>query len=155
MDRRWYRLDAPPGGPQFEALLDFALARRAHYPSFHLVERGAAPLSAEGRAMLEALAPFEVATVESDRWPGAHPDGGAARVRFFRLERGAVAALRRAGSLDAFAAPAFPEDLGILGADKHPWLASSPRDGRYALHLSEEELRALAKSLPWLKLDAE
>ena len=41
MERRsWYRMGAAPEGPQFDALLDFALARRAHYPTFLLVQRG-------------------------------------------------------------------------------------------------------------------
>ena len=37
--RTWFRISAAPVGAQLEALLEFAAARRAHYPTFLLVER--------------------------------------------------------------------------------------------------------------------
>lgn len=151
--RRWYRLAAAPEGPQFDALLDFAFARRAHYPTFLLVQRGEHALSKDARALLDALSPWLITTVEADRWPGTALAAGGAHVSFFHLDRGALSVLKHAGSLAAFVSPRLPEDLCIMAADKTPWLASSSRTKTFLLHLSEEEHTAALLALPWLSLE--
>jgi len=171
--RTWFRISAAPVGAQLEALLEFAAARRAHYPTFLLVEREPAVLftpnaapprdaasvsekksAAEGHAaeLLETLAPALVTETRTDRWPGAPVERSAnAKVRYYRLDRHAALALARVGSLDAFLAP-LPEELCILASDKTPWLVSSARNRRHHLHLTREEERDLQKTLPWLQL---
>jgi hypothetical protein len=160
--RTWFRLVAVPEGPQLEALLDFAVARRAHYPTFLLVERSGqpgagqqadAPASAPARELFAALAPHLITTAQTDRWPGTRLSGGTAAVHFFRLERHSAQVLGRCGSLAAFVPP-LPEDLCLLASDKTPWLVSKTREGRFLLQLTAEEQRAIAKALPWLGMVA-
>ena len=74
---------------------------------------------------------------------------------FFHLERGAVAQLKHLGGLADFAGPDLPEDLCIVAADKSPWLASTAQSGRFLLHLTDEERRAISKALPWMVLTDE
>ena len=152
--RTWHRLAAPPSGLQFEALLDFAVARRGHYPTFLLVQRTELGTSDAAAELLATLAPELVTAAETDRWPGTFLHGGTATVRFYRLERHAAQVLGRCGSLAAFVSP-LPEDLCVLASDKTPWLVSATREGRFLLHLTAEELRAVAKALPWLQLREE
>jgi hypothetical protein len=179
--RSWHRIAEPPSGPFFEALLDFAVARRGHYPTFSLVQRGQKPATGAAAELLAALEPFLITTTGTGKLPPpssaalpAPPAGDAAekpapkkaapssgsfaaaaeRLHFYRLERGAAVVLARAGGLAAFAAP-LPEDLCLLASDKTPWLYSDVRAGRYRLQLTAEEHKAIAKSLPWLQLAAE
>ena len=152
--RTWYRLIEVPAGVWFEALLDFAAARRGHYPTFSLIEHGAAPAVGAAAELLKNLEPHLITTAGIDRWPGRPQGGGTARLRFYRLERHATQVLARCGSLAAFVAP-LPEDLCVLAADKTPWLVSRAREGRFFLHLTTEEQRAVAKALPWLQLAEE
>ncbi|MBS2025483.1 MAG: hypothetical protein JST92_24045 [Deltaproteobacteria bacterium] len=142
-----------PEDAQLDALLDHALARKAHYPTFLLVQRAGAALSPAGKELLTALEEFLITSVESDRWPGTQLSGEKARVMFFHLERGAVNQLKHVGKLAAFVGPQMPEDLCILAADKTPWLASAARDGRFLLHLTDDERKAAQKALPWLQLE--
>jgi len=171
--RSWFRMRSAPEGAQLEALLDFAAARRAHYPTFLLVERASlagesasdAPREASGpralddrarlaRELLSALEPHLLTEARTDRWPGKLGPAGSARVRFYRLDRPATRLLARVGSLAGFLAP-LPEDLCVLAADKSPWLVSSARTNQFHLQLTATEQRALAKSLPWLQLEPE
>ncbi len=167
--RSWFRLLSAPEGTQLEALLGFAAARRAHYPTFLLVQHAnTAPVStAEPRGkpsrddrgpsaeeFIAALAPHLITEATTDRWPGADANSASACVRFYRLEAQTARTLARVGSLAAFAPP-LPEDLCILSNDKTPWLVSSTRANRFHLQLTGEEQRALAKSLPWLQLAPE
>lgn len=155
MERRsWYRLGATPEGPQFDALLDFAVARRSHYPTFLLVQRGDQAPSKDAKELLAALAPWLVTTVEADHWPGTARAAERAQVSFFHLDRGAVSVLKHEGSLAAFVSPRLPEDLCIMAADKTAWLASSARTGTFLLQLSEEERIDALKALPWLSLES-
>jgi len=181
--RSWHRIALAPTGAFFEALLDFAVARRGHYPTFSLVQRsrkpsdGATPGTTSGTAaeLLASLEPFLITTTGTGKLPPpsspvlpapgapapkrATPASGSfaaatERHHFYRLERGAVVVLARAGGLAAFAAP-LPEDLCVLASDKSPWLQSDVRAGRYRLQLTAEEQKAIAKALPWLQLAAE
>jgi hypothetical protein len=156
-NRSWHRI-APPEGAQLEALLDFAAARRTHYPSFLLVSRrprdGGAHAGGPADELLAALEPELITTAETDHWPGTRLDGSTALVRFYRVERRSTQLLSRVGSLAAFVPP-LPEDLCILGSDKTPWLVSATRAGRFQLHLTAEEQRAVEKTLPWLVLQPE
>ena len=171
--RSWYLIAQAPTGVFFEALLDFAVARRGHYPTFSLVQRGQKPATGAAAELLAALEPFLITTTGTGRLPepasapppekpasvrSSPPSGSFAtateRIHFYHLERAAAAVLARAGSLAAFALP-LPEDLCVLASDKTPWLLSEARAGRYRLHLTAEEQRAIAKALPWLQLEAE
>ncbi len=150
--RAWFRID-PPEGAQLEALLDFAAARRARYPTFLLVQREPTA-TRKPSALLEALAEHQVTETITDRWPQDGAEAESAHLRFYKLEPHAARVLAKMGSLAAFAPP-LPEDLAILTADKTPWLASSWRERAYRLHLTAEEQRELRKALPWLKLTPE
>lgn len=172
--RSWHRIPQAPTGAFFEALLDFAVARRGHYPLFSLVQRGHKPATGSGAELLAALEPYlittagtgkllppEAAAATSAERPASvkvPPSGSFAaateRMHFYRLERSAAAVLVRAGGLATFAAP-LPEDLCVLASDKTPWLQSDARAGRYRLQLTAEEHKAIAKALPWLQLTAE
>jgi hypothetical protein len=171
--RRWYRIAQAPSGPFFEALLDFAAARKGHYPSFSLVQRGGQKPSGAAAELLEALAPFLITTTGTGRLPeapargapegekgtGRAPQSGSfasasERLHFYRLERGSAVLLGRVGSLAAFVPP-LPEELSVLAADKSPWLQSDAKAQRFRLLLSADESKAMAKALPWLVLEPE
>jgi hypothetical protein len=167
--RTWYRIAQDPTGPFFEALLDFAVARRGHYPTFSLVQRGQKPATGAGAELLSALEPFLITTTGTGKLQPAEPPAerpaskappsgsfavATERLHFYRLERSAAVVLARAGALSAFTAP-LPEDLCVLASDKTPWLQSDARAGRYRLQLTAEEHKAIAKALPWLQLAAE
>ncbi len=55
--RTWFRIPAAPVGAQLEALLEFAAARRAHYPNFLLVEREPAAPDPRAAELFATLAP--------------------------------------------------------------------------------------------------
>jgi hypothetical protein len=172
--RSWHRIVQAPTGAFFEALLDFAVARRGHYPLFSLVQRGQKPATGACAELLAALEPYLITTAGTGKLqpqeapapagtekpaPSKAPPSGSfaaatERIHFYRLERSAAAVLVRAGGLSAFAAP-LPEDLCLLASDKSPWLQSEARAGRYRLQLTAEEHKAIAKALPWLQLAAE
>jgi hypothetical protein len=149
--RSWFRMLAAPEGVQLAALLAFAAARRAKYPTFLLVQRASSgPIPAAQAALAaDLLAGLEgkcVTTMVTDRWPGLAARDSA-RVRFYKLDGDTARALSRKGSLD--------DDLSILRNDKSPWLfSSSSKAGghRFFLQLSQEEQRELSKGLPWLQL---
>jgi hypothetical protein len=164
--RSWFRLLSAPEGKQLEALLGFAAARRAHYPTFLLVQRDAAvpgssaeprgkpsrgDLDLRAQEFIAALEPHLITEATTDRWPGVVDTAGSACVRFYRLDAQSARTLARIGSLGAFAPP-LPEDLCLLTNDKTPWLVSSTRANRFHLLLTGSEQRALAQSLPWLQL---
>ncbi len=173
--RSWHRIVLAPTGAFFEALLDFAVARRGHYPLFSLVQRRQKPATGAGAELLAALEPYLVTTAGTGKLqPLQHPDdapqnpekpapskgppsgsfaAATERIHFYRLERSAAAVLVRAGGLESFVAP-LPEDLCVLASDKTPWLQSEARAGRYRLQLTAEEHKAIAKALPWLQLAA-
>jgi hypothetical protein len=168
--RSWHRIALAPTGAFFEALLDFAVARRGRYPLFSLVQRGQKPATGDAAELLAALEPYLITTAGTGKLPPeaapaaekpaakAPPSGSFAaateRIHFYRLERSAVAVLARTGGLSSFCAP-LPEDLCVLASDKTPWLQSDARAGSYRLQLTAEEHKAIAKALPWLQLAAE
>jgi hypothetical protein len=145
--RSWFRLLATPEGVQLAALLEFAAARRAKYPTFLLVQRGSSPPAA---GLLESLADKCVTTTVTDRWPGlAAQESAEVHLRFYKLDFDSARSLSRKGGLEA--------DLSILRSDKSPWLfssASKAGEHRFFLQLSEGEQRELSKGLPWLQLDS-
>ena len=143
--RSWFRMLAMPEGVQLAALLEFAAARRAKYPTFLLVQRGSSSPAAE---LLECLEEKCVTTTVTDRWPGLDAQGSAeVHLRFYKLDFDTARALSRKGWLET--------DLSILRSDKSPWLfssASKAGEHRFFLQLSLGEQRELSKGLPWLQL---
>jgi hypothetical protein len=144
--RSWFRLTDAPEGAQLEALLEFAAARRARYPTFFLALRDG---SASAR-LLEPLAGQRVTETVSDTWPSA-PAGAPARLCFYRLDAHAARLLARIVSAEHAPRGA----LAILTSDKTHWLFASLEAARFHLHLTAEEQRELSRALPWLVLAPE
>jgi hypothetical protein len=68
---------------------------------------------------------------KTDRWPGTRLFGHRALVRIYRADASAAVVLRRPGSLYAWVAPSYPEDLWFMGPGRQLRLVSvaHERDG--------------------------
>ena len=107
---RVHRITRDVTGDAYRLLLQSALAAAA---TFSLVWRDQLQFAATAAAVREALHPLQVRHVRRDRWPGTVLVGHYASVITYRASPAALATLLEPGSLFAWRAPAYPEDLSF------------------------------------------
>jgi hypothetical protein len=107
---RAYRITGDVTGDAYQLLLAAALREAA---TFALVWRDQLQFGATAAALRDVLRRFQLRQMKSDRWPGTVLLGQYASVISYRAAPEALATLLEPGSLFAWRAPAFPEDLSF------------------------------------------
>ena len=118
---RAYRIAGDVTGDAYQTLLAAALREAA---TFALVWRDQLRFAATAAAVRDALRLFQLRQMKTDRWPGTVLVGQYASVITYRAEPDALATLLEPGSLFAWRAPAFPEDLSFTSNRETVCLAS-------------------------------
>lgn len=132
MDGLHYTITVEPRGSTYEKLL--RLASRWCTLGL-LVVRDRLRLDDKAHEILAQLEPFLVRKESATGWPGTVLLSGSASVWTFHLEPSVLSVLLDAAEgLYDWQQPQLPEDLGLLRAEDHPWLASiATRETRSSL----------------------
>jgi hypothetical protein len=141
-----YMLSAKPVGQTYRRLIE-CLAELCDVAL--LVVRDGVSLSADGRQVLDRLAPFLIGTELSAEWPGTRLSGREARVYRYSLSPGCVAVLENGvyGLFD-WQQPGRPEDLCLLRNDGSAVLTSIAHEEDCFVTLSDEDLAAVHAKCP-------
>jgi len=137
-----YELAEEPCGECYLALLRLAAVK---CDRFSLVWRDQLRFNRAAERTKVALAPYLVSETRTDTWPGTTLIGHQAMVRTYRLSDQSLEILEATGSLYAWRAPSFPEDLAFYTEDGAVWLAtvSHEHTGWFGSDmLKSKELRA-------------
>ena len=138
-----------PKSKTYLALLHFALR---HKSLFSLVWRDQLDFDMSAITIAERLLPDFVSEKRIDEWPGTRLFGHFATVRLYRMSAGAVATLAKAGSLYAWTAPVWPEDLAFYVSEDRPWLGSIAHERDAFIYQHAVDPQVLSADVPGLRL---
>jgi hypothetical protein len=114
MGEHFHRIVHDVAGDAYAFLIERCLQQEG---TFGLVWRDQLEFGESARLIQAELRPLQVRHKKADRWPGTALLGHRASVITYRGDAAATAVLERPGSLFAWLAPDYPEDLFFAGRD--------------------------------------
>lgn len=83
------------------------------FDSFSLVWRDEFEFDEQCTSIEKSLAPFLLEEQRTDEWPGTKIFDALATVRHYKVVKGSIEIIAKAGSFKTWIAPSYPEDLAF------------------------------------------
>lgn len=139
-----------PKDEVYRALIDYAVKKCT---KFVLVEVKQISSSNNVKKVLNALEPYLINKIKSDRWPGTISGSDNNLVYTYEFnERSAKILKESANSLFSWVQPNLPEDLSFITEDGKEWLVNTAHEKMASLQIDEEEAKLLSNSINGLFL---
>lgn len=139
-----------PRDDAYRALIDYAVKKCT---KFILVEVKCISSSNNVKKVLNALEPYLINKIKSDRWPGTISGSDDNLVYTYEFnEKSAKILKEAANSLFSWIQPNLPEDLSFITEDDKEWLVNTAHENMASLEIAEEEAKLLSNSINGLFL---
>lgn len=139
-----------PKDEAYKSLIDYAAKKCT---KFVLVEVKHISSSNNVKKVLNALEPYLINKIKSERWPGTISGSNNNLVYTYEFnEKSAKVLKESANSLFSWVQPNLPEDLSFITEDGKEWLINTAHENMAGLEIDEEEAELLSNSINGLFL---